>query len=352
MLYYKATEVAQGGADMPNYTMYNSNVPVARFTFDHGMLKAYEVIRSELLPMQIRRASVDGFARWIEERAIDLNSVQHRNLVSDMHGTRDKIAPAVRTHMFSISDTFTCFKEGDFVCRDQLCDPVAHEEISDYILLTSDTSLRKAGLVTPNVSTDGSFTKTWKYENGEWWLYKLQSSKATRSEVEISKVLLACGWDAAVYKYVGSYRTRVRSLNFVGENEFYEPYESFRYAFTDISDDEDIVCSNIASLGKGFRKAWKRILIADALFLNGDRHMRNFGVIRSSLTGEVLRMAPNFDNNQAYQGNPGGKYSSAMLRMYMKNAGREDEDTLRELVEACADNKFLADAYIAGREYL
>ena len=337
---------------MPNYILYNADQIAARFEYAQGMIRVYEPVRGELLPMQIRAASADGFTGWIRERAIDLNTVQHRNLVSELLGSRDKVHLALMTHMFSISDTFTCFDEGEFTPRRQLCDPKAHEAVSDYILLTSDTSVRKALPITPNVSTDGSFTKTWKYEDGEWWLYKLQSSEATRSEVEISRVLRECGWDAAEYRYVGSYRKRIKSRNFLGEDEFFEPYDSFRYAFSDISEDDDIVMANLSSLGEAYRSAWKRILLADALFLNGDRHMRNFGVIRSARTGEVLRLAPNFDNNQAFHGNPSGRYSAAMLRLYWKTADDEDRENLRQLLAACEKNRYLAEAWQAGTEIL
>lgn len=336
---------------MPNYVLYNNDQAVARFEYVHGMIKAYEPVHDELLPMQIRMASPEGFTGWIRERAIDLNAIQHRNLVSDILGSRDKVHLALITHMFSISDTFTCFEEGEFVPRKRLCNPQEHETISNYILLTSDTSVRKT-LITPNVSTDGSFTKTWKFENEEWWLYKLQSSDATRSEVEISRVLMACGWDAAEYQYVGSYRKRVRSRSFLGEDEFFEPYDSFRYAFEDVSEDENVIMENISSLGDAFRRAWKRILIADALFLNGDRHMRNFGVIRSAKTGEALRLAPNFDNNQAFRGNPAGRYSPALLRLYWKTADAEDRANLQELLSACEKNRYLAEAWQAGRDIL
>ena len=44
-------------------------------------------------------------------------------------------------------------------------------------------------MATPNASTDGSFTKTWKYEDGEWWLYKLQSTAATKAEVDYATIL-------------------------------------------------------------------------------------------------------------------------------------------------------------------
>ena len=80
--------------------------------------------------------------------------------------------------------------------------------------------------------------------------------------------------------------------------------------------------------------------------------MRNFGVIRSTKTGEVLRLAPNFDNNQAYRGNPGGRYSAAMLRLYWKAADDEDRANLRQLLDACEKNKYLAEAWHAGIEII
>ena len=122
--------------------------------------------------------------------------------------------------------------------------------------------------------------------------------------------------------------------------------------FSDVSEDDDIVMANLSSLGEAYRSAWKRILLADALFLNGDRHMRNFGLIRSARTGEVLRLAPNFDNNQAFHGNPSGRYSAAMLRLYWKTADDEDRENLRQLLAACEKNRYLAEAWRAGTEIL
>ena len=302
--------------------------------------------------MQIRCSNAEGFSSWLRERAIDLNSVQHRNLMHELLGSRDKTILALRTHMISISDTFTCFEEGDFIPRLQLCKPEDQNQISSYILVSGDTSLRNLPAVTPNASTDGSFTKTWRYEKGSWWLYKLQPVAASRAEVEISRILREIGWDAAEYAYMGSYRKRVKSRNFLQAKEFFEPYDSFRFFFDDPSDDDDVIERNIASLGPDFEKAWKRILLADAVFLNTDRHMRNYGVIRSSQTGKVLRLAPNFDNNQAYLANPSGVYSDGMLKLYMKNADSLDYENLKALSDALKGHPYMKQAYEACAAYL
>ncbi len=337
---------------MSRYILYNDDVHVAQFEVHNSVITNFIPQRPELLPMQIRHATADAFASWIRERAVDLNNVIHRNLMYELTGSRDKTTLALRTHMFSITDTFTCFEDGEFVPRLQLCRPEDQNQVSDYILVSSDTSLRNLRVSTPNASTDGSFTKTWKYEENAWWLYKLQFPSATESEVEISRVLNSIGWDAAEYRFVGRFRKRVKTRNFLGSQEFFEPYDSFRFFFDNPGDDDDVICQNIASLGDAYANAWKRILLADALFLNMDRHMRNFGVIRSSTTGEVLRLAPNFDNNQAYLANPGGTYSDVMLRRYMLHADCHDRENLETLSDALLVHPSLKHAYEASRTYL
>ena len=336
---------------MSRYVLFNDDVQVARFTADRSVITDFIPVKPELLPMQIRHASAEGFSSWLRDRAVDLNSVQHRNLMHELLGSRDKTTLALRTHMFSVSDTFTCFEEGAFIPRRQLCRPEDQNTVSDYILVSSDTSLHKLRVATPNASTDGSFTKTWRFENGAWWLYKLQSSAATEAEVEISRVLREIGWDGAEYDYVGRYRKRVKTRSFLQPKEFFEPYDSFRFFFDDPSDDDEVIYQNIASLGSPFEKAWKRILLADAVFANTDRHMRNFGFIRSSVTGEVLRLAPNFDNNQAYLANPSGTYSEGMLRMYMKRRDSEDDENLEALCAALERHAYLKPACDACRKY-
>lgn len=337
---------------MEKYFMYNDDQRAAEFCVDSGIVVSYKALNPELLPMQIRSvsASADTFMLWLEGRSIDLNTLIHRNMVNEMLGTRDKLTLALMTHMFGISDTFTCFHENEFTSRAELVYPSDQEIVSQYILVSSDTSLRGLRSVTPNVSTDGSFPKTWRYENGEWWLYKKQSSVASRCEVEISQVLKSCHWDTAEYRYDGSWRKRVKTKNFLRPHEFFEPYESFRFCFRDKRDEDEIIYRNLASLGTDFENAWIKILMADAFFENTDRHPRNFGVIRSSITGEILRLAPNFDNNQAYLANPGGKYSGQLLKDFMNGTGRPYASWLDILISKASEHDFLKQAVdIAGR---
>ena len=336
------------------YRLYNANQRVASFVFEKGVIAEFSPEKRNLLPMQIREASADGFTNWLCERAVNLDLALNRRLAYELTGNRDKTTIVIAMHLFSMSDTFTCFADGEFVPRMELCDPEKHAYVSDFILSGGTAPLPEKGIITPNLCTDGRFLKIWKYENGEWWLYKIQSSMAVRSEREISRVLRSYGWDAADYQYDGRYRTRIRSKNFVGENEFFEPYASLRFMFDDRSDDGAVIYRNIASLGERFEKDFRRILLADALFMNTDRHMRNYGVIRNVKTGDILRMAPNFDNNQAHLSNPGEHYSGSMLRSFDMVYGltKEDARDFQTLLDECRNKAFLKNVFEAGTKFL
>ena len=136
------------------YTLYNADQPVATFAYDKGVITEFNIAEAHLLPMQIRQASAEGFAQWLRERAIDLNTFLHRQLANELVGSRDKTAVAIMTHMFSVSDTFTCFPEGEFIPRNELCKVEDQDSVSDFILISSDTSLRNRNIATPNASTD------------------------------------------------------------------------------------------------------------------------------------------------------------------------------------------------------
>ena len=141
---------------MQSYTLYNDDVACANFVYANGLIREYRPTMPALLPMQIRSCGAEAFMLWLDTRSIDLNVFQHRNMVKQLLGSRDKLTLALRTNMFSISDTFTCFPDDEFIPRDQLCSPEDQEAFSAYILLSSDTSIRQAHPVTPTFPQTGA----------------------------------------------------------------------------------------------------------------------------------------------------------------------------------------------------
>ena len=52
-------------------------------------------------------------------------------------------------------------------------------------------------------------------------------------------------------------------------------------------------------LGTEFSDAYLEIIFLDAVCENVDRHTNNYGVLRDVVSGKILSLAPNYDNNLA-----------------------------------------------------
>ena len=95
-------------------------------------------------------------------------------------------------------------------------------------------------------------------------------------------------------KYVsdGNY---VKTLDFTGGIYNYEPAAAI------VGDEEDYVFNydRLTAIHPTLGNQYLNILYMVALCFNMDRHTQNYGVLRNQSTGEVVCMAPNFDNNIA-----------------------------------------------------
>ncbi len=88
----------------------------------------------------------------------------------------------------------------------------------------------------------------------------------------------------------------VKSPDFTGGASVnYEPMHGL------IGDDEDYNSNfNVLwALSPALAEQYVQIIYMDTLCFNMDRHTKNYGILRDTLSGEILSMAPNFDNNIA-----------------------------------------------------
>lgn len=146
---------------------------------------------------------------------------------------------------------------------------------------------------TPELTNIGSYEKCWKKENSEWYLYKKGSNGDFFAEMFAFKLGQHLGYDMAQYELMDGY---IRSLNFTGDKYNLEPMAHVIGDNDDYVDNYDLLFKMDPKLAKEYVD----ILLMDTLVFNTDRHTYNYGVLRSRETGEILGMAPNYDNNQAY----------------------------------------------------
>ena len=88
----------------------------------------------------------------------------------------------------------------------------------------------------------------------------------------------------------------IKSLDFTdGASVNFEPASAF------MGDNEDYL-DVVAALEKLCPDAipdYVRLIFMDTLCANPDRHTNNFGLLRDTVTGKLIGLAPNYDNNMA-----------------------------------------------------
>lgn len=166
----------------------------------------------------------------------------------------------------------------------------------------SFTSANKSGKThTQELTNIGSFEKCWRLKDGVWWLYKQADAQELFSEYFICLLGKRLGFNMAEYLPCSDYvrpRTRaIRTRDFTGGASVnFEPLDA---VMGENMENYIHTYDVLKQFGRGVASDYVSILFMDALCANLDRHSFNLGVLRDVDTGNVLRLAPNFDNNMA-----------------------------------------------------
>ena len=249
-----------------------------------------------MLPLQLKQgASIEG---WLAGRAIDKHRTNSRLLkkVLRMTDTSD-IATVLRAHAATVTDNYWFKADGeDIEYNDILFNDDSYADVAlfgTFESVSSAEKLNNKNSRSPELTNIGSFEKCWKLHDGKWFMYKRESALEQFSEIFIRKLGQYFGYDMAVYEkhddcvITADFTENKRydlepAVAFVGENEDYT------YSYKKLLEFSPVIASDFVKL-----------IFMDTLCYNMDRHTNNYGVLRDSKTGEVVKLAPNFDNNIA-----------------------------------------------------
>ena len=172
-----------------------------------------------------------------------------------------------------------------------------------------NSAAKRKDTKTPELTNTGSFEKCWKLKDGKWWIYKSANQKEQFSELFVYELGKSLGMNMAHYEKGDKC---VKSLDFTDSAKvIFEPALSF------MGDEEDYI-KVIEELKEICPKAitdYIKMIFLDTITANPDRHTGNFGLIRDVESGELLGLAPNFDNNMALiaRGYPTNKTANDLL---------------------------------------
>ena len=243
-----------------------------------------------LLPLYLKRTKdVEG---WLAGRAIDSHRTNSRLLKKALRLKRtDDVQTALAVNAATVTDRYWFKPEGSTAVYEDIR---FKENYFDQLALRGDPdSFSRKPSRTPELTNRGSFEKCWKLIDGKWWMYKNGNENEYFSELFICKLGEKLGLNMAHYEMDGDY---IRSMDFTDSAAVnFEPIRSL------MDDDEDYEnCFNaIYDLSPEFAKQYLLLIWMDSVCYNMDRHTENFGFIRNIDTGEIISLAPNYDNNIA-----------------------------------------------------
>lgn len=249
-----------------------------------------------MLPLQLYKgASIEG---WLTGRAIDKHRTNSRLLkkVMRMTDTSD-IATVLRAHAATVTDNYWFKKDDeDISYKDILFNDDSYADVALFGTFESVSSAEKldpSRSKSPELTNIGSFEKCWKLHNGKWFMYKRENAREQFSEIFISKLCQHFGYDTAAYE---KHDDCVITPDFT-ENKRYD-FEP-AVAFVGENEDYSVNYQKLLTFSPEIAEDYVKLLFVDTVCYNMDRHTNNYGLLRDAETGEVVRLAPNFDNNIA-----------------------------------------------------
>ena len=301
-------------------TLMSEDRPIAK-------IKDGEITESteQLLPFYLKRTgNVEG---WLASRAIDAHRTNARLLKRALRlRSKDDVSTVLAVNAATITDRFWFRPDGS---EATYSDIRFRENHFDKLALRGDPdSFSQRPSRTPELTNTGSFEKCWRLIDGKWWMYKSGNDAELFSELFISKLSEALGFPTAHYELDGGY---IRSKDFTdGASVNFEPMRSL------VDDDEDYGhCFDVLyAMSPDLARQYLVLIYMDSICCNMDRHTENFGFLRDTKTGEVLSLAPNYDNNIAL-----------IARGYPSDISRKNDGLIRFFEEFLAENEAAHEMY-------
>lgn len=203
------------------------------------------------------------------------------------------------THGISINDCYWVKKDTEDILWHQVSPYTNNYDEAIQHLAFDGLGLHgeRISTTSPEFGTAGMFDKCWKRENGGIYLYKRGNDIASNSgnepycEVLASQVFqkLKAGIPYELVNFRNKVASKCKLFN--TEDISFTPYYAVRKEGSGLIDTLQFYESINSD------DTFRRIIVADALTLNTDRHDGNHGVLCNSSTNAILHAAPGYDYN-------------------------------------------------------
>lgn len=280
-----------------NYLLMNRDMPWLLFTLERNVFE--EVECHELSWFSGKHPyGYDSLADYLHRR----QAPKHRKHIPELfsqYGCDNLEGFLNITHALSLNDTFWVKPEDSGLCW---ADVSLYRSPFDELVSAAAFDGRPGGTslssTSPEFGTDGYFAKCWVREGQDIFLYKCGSDTF---EVEPLSEFLATQVAERVCPEVVRYDLGFYHDRLVSKCRLFTSEQLGLVKAHDMLPQRERSISRILRRFEelGFGDEFRRMCVLDALILNVDRHLGNFGVLVDNQTLQIQRMAPVFDHNRS-----------------------------------------------------
>ncbi len=286
---------------------------VAAACFEDGELN---IVDADRVPIFLKNTR--DFHRWVSERAIDASRTNSRHLKRScgLSPHASDFDSAMFVHAACVTDNFWVKERSETL---SWSDVKQDSDAFFRMAALSDSSDMKPSK-NPELTNIGSQEKGWRLIDGKWWLCKNERIEEQGNEFLTYRIGKAMGFDMAEYRIEdGLIYTRdftEGAVNLQHADSFlFDHEENGRKVF---DEDEDYSYRTLLGMGEDLAGAYLDIICLDAVMNNTDRHTKNYGVLTSQTDGHIIKLAPNYDNDQSLYGYSQGQRSRALAKRFIK----------------------------------
>lgn len=253
----------------------------------------------KLFPENIKEANSDTIKHFILNKLIPKNRANLECFLSAVNIELDDFKAILDySKGLSIIDAYWITRDDGLRYEDfNLFDNEINEELSLAVFNGTKAKVNNT-VLSPEFTTNGAIPKCWIKKDDGYYLYKsstgylgfANTGNEPYSEYYSCQLLKELGIPYIDYD-LEMYQDEIVSVCkiFTSKDIAYVPIHL-------VANIDDIDKAYNWCLEHNLEEAFGDMIIFDALIYNHDRHLGNFGVIKDNHTGDILGMAPIFDN--------------------------------------------------------
>lgn len=280
------------------YTLMNKDIELLSFITTHNK---YGGIRAEITDVKQPDLLPVGFKgdilRFIERRRAPKHRKYIQSILKQL-GAENVEGFIEISHGASLTDTFWVRNDADKKTWEAVS--LYRNEFDENIArIAFEGGTGSLSTTTPELSVDGNYAKCWVREGENLYLLKRGSETYGRevfAEYYASQLAEVFCREAVHYDLIQHHQHLATKCKIFTCEE-----TGFSQMTYYVENPYSVTVNEVLSVIEKFEDGenFRRMMVLDALILNIDRHLGNFGFLIDNETQTPLRMAPVFDNNRS-----------------------------------------------------